>query len=316
MNPLVSVYCLAYNHEKYIRNALEGFISQRTNFRYEVIVHDDASTDNTAGIIKEFADKYPDIIIPIYQTENQYSQKIPIVTTYIYPMIKGKYIAICEGDDYWCDCNKLQSQVDWLENHPEYSFCVHNTISFDVQTGRKKLFNKCRYDKDIPLDDILQGGGAFFHTSSFLLRTEYWKIPDEFKVPGIGDYPRAIYLALCGKVRYLHNIMSIYRMNVEGSFTKRINAAPINKREEVAKQIIQMLHNVDLYTQGTYKKQINHAIQKLIFGFLYEKGDLKAIKKECFDYYTQVDIATKTKLYIRCYLPKFANSIKKFRKHK
>lgn len=94
---MVSVYCLAYNHEKYIRHTLNGFVSQKTNFRYEVFVHDDASTDNTASIIQEYADKYPDIIKPIFQTENQHSQKIPIIATHILPKMSGKYIAACEG---------------------------------------------------------------------------------------------------------------------------------------------------------------------------------------------------------------------------
>ena len=104
---VVSVYCLAYNHEQYIRDALEGFVRQKTNFRYEVLVHDDASTDNTPAIIREYAQKYPDIIKPIFQTENQYSKGVKILPEIIHPKSSGRYIAFCEGDDYWCDENKL-----------------------------------------------------------------------------------------------------------------------------------------------------------------------------------------------------------------
>ena len=93
MSTLVSVYCLTYNHEKYIKDALEGFINQKTDFEYEVFVHDDASTDNTAKIIKEYAQKYPHIIKPILQKENQYSKGVKIFYQYIYPRISGKYIA-------------------------------------------------------------------------------------------------------------------------------------------------------------------------------------------------------------------------------
>ena len=124
----VSVYCLAYNHEKFIRNTLDGFVSQKTNFKYEVIIHDDASTDNTTNIIREYEEKYPDIIKPIYQTENQYSKGIGIIPNYIVPRIRGKYVAACEGDDYWCDDYKLQKQFDYMEKHSECSMCVHNTI--------------------------------------------------------------------------------------------------------------------------------------------------------------------------------------------
>lgn len=120
---MVSIISLAYNHASYIRECLDGFMMQKTNFAFEVLIHDDASTDGTADIIREYEAKYPDIIKPIYQTENQYSKGIPIGCTYLYPRAKGKYIALCEGDDYWTDPLKLQKQVDFLESHPDYVMC-------------------------------------------------------------------------------------------------------------------------------------------------------------------------------------------------
>ena len=121
---VVSVLCTAYNHEKYIRSALDGFVNQKTNFRYEVLINDDASTDHTAAIIAEYEAKHPDIIKPVYQTENQYSKGVSITKSILFPQSKGKYTAICEGDDYWCDENKLQKQVDFLESHQEYAACL------------------------------------------------------------------------------------------------------------------------------------------------------------------------------------------------
>ena len=112
---IVSIITLTYNHEPYIRECLDGNLMQQTSFKFELLIHDDASTDNTANIIREYAAKYPNIIKPIYQTENQYSQKVPIGCTYLYPRAQGKYIALCEGDDYWTDPLKLQKQVDFLE---------------------------------------------------------------------------------------------------------------------------------------------------------------------------------------------------------
>lgn len=122
---IVSIKCTAYNHEKYIRETLEGFIMQKTNFRFEAIVHDDASTDNTADIIREYAEKYPDIIKPIYETENQYSKKDGSLLRIMNEASRGKYFALCEGDDYWTDPYKLQKQVDFLESHPDYVLCSH-----------------------------------------------------------------------------------------------------------------------------------------------------------------------------------------------
>ena len=125
MQTLLSIICTAYNQEKYIKQALDGFVSQKTNFKFQVIIHDDASTDKTAEIIKEYQKKYPDIIKPIFQTENQYSKGISISKNILFPLVNSKYVAICEGDDYWTDPYKLQKQVDFLEANPDYSICFH-----------------------------------------------------------------------------------------------------------------------------------------------------------------------------------------------
>src|SRR5690606_24868156 len=115
--PLVSICCITYNHVKYIRQCLDGFLIQKTNFSYEIIVHDDASTDGTAEIIKEYVKRFPNIFIPICQTENQHSKGIRgVFAKFVFPKSNGKYIAMCEGDDYWTDPLKLQKQVDILES--------------------------------------------------------------------------------------------------------------------------------------------------------------------------------------------------------
>lgn len=119
-NLLVSIQCCTYNQDKYISDALDGFLLQKTTFPFEVIVHDDASTDRTADIIREYEKKYPDIIKPIYEKENQYSKHDGSLSKIVQNASKGKYIAFCEGDDYWIDENKLQMQVDFLEKNPEY----------------------------------------------------------------------------------------------------------------------------------------------------------------------------------------------------
>ncbi len=138
-DPLVSIRCTVYNHEPFLRQCLDGFVMQQTTFPFEAIVHDDASTDGSAAIIGEYAEKYPDIIKPIYETENQYSKHdgslAKIMNAAIHPA--AKYIALCEGDDYWTDPQKLQIQVDFLETHPDYSFSVHE---YKVWNEVKKEF--------------------------------------------------------------------------------------------------------------------------------------------------------------------------------
>ena len=128
---LVAVQCLVFNHEPYLRQCLDGFVMQKTNFRFVVIVHDDCSTDGSASIIREYAEKYPNLFHVIIQPQNLYSRGISPTREYINPIIeqlKPKYIAMCEGDDYWTDPHKLQKQVDFLEEHQNYSFTFHKAV--------------------------------------------------------------------------------------------------------------------------------------------------------------------------------------------
>lgn len=245
---MVSIYCLAYNHEPYIRDCLEGFVNQKTNFKFEVLIHDDASTDKTADIIREYEAKYPDIIKPIYQTENQYSQGIKFGKKYIYPKMRGKYVAFCEGDDYWCDNNKLQKQFDFLESHPEYSFCVHNSYKLNCTDGTKTEICKLKEDNDITLEDIVMRMGEFFQTSSHFLRREYLEQPDAFPNYNFGDYQRAIYLALSGKVRYLSDIMSVYRQMSVGSWSSA-NKKNVQREYDHRLKACELLIKIDEYSE-------------------------------------------------------------------
>ena len=134
--PLVSIQCLVYNHEPYLRQCLDSFVMQKTNFKFEAIVHDDVSTDGSAAIIREYAEKYPDIIKPIFETENQFSKRDGSIQRIMTLACRGKYIAFCEGDDYWTDPMKLQKQVDFMEANPEYSFCCHRFKRFFQDTNK------------------------------------------------------------------------------------------------------------------------------------------------------------------------------------
>jgi glycosyltransferase involved in cell wall biosynthesis len=160
-DPLVSICCITYNQEKYIGDTIDGFLMQRTNFPFEIIVHDDASTDGTAEIVGKYATQYPDIIRPILQKENQWSKGIYASPTYVWPQAKGKYIALCEGDDYWTDPLKLQKQVDFLESHPSYVLVSSNIRCVDADRNEvtdSPVSNNQRLNshiKDISFFDML-----------------------------------------------------------------------------------------------------------------------------------------------------------------
>lgn len=216
---MVSIRCIAYNHEKYIRDALEGFVMQKTNFRFEAIVHDDASTDGTAAIIREYAEKYPDIIKPIYETENQYSKHDGSLWRIMNEACVGKYIAMCEGDDYWIDPYKLQKQVDFLDNNPTYSIIWHDAY---IESNGKiiKQYKRYNTDSESPISDIIYNGGLFIPTASILVKKDIFvSLPD---ISVRCDYTIQMYSAYMGKAYYIKTPMCVYRYNSAGSWTSKI----------------------------------------------------------------------------------------------
>ena len=230
---MVSVSCLAYNHEKYIKRCLDGFVMQKTSFKFEVIVHDDASTDGTADIIREYADKYPDIIKPILQTENKYSKKIPITKTFVYPMMRGKYVAFCEGDDFWIDENKLQLQYEAMESHPECNFCTHYVNKQDVATSsvidtfpsKNCGFVTGILDKSKVIE--LSMNTFLFQLSSYFIRkseldTYLYNPPEFVQLMPTGDTAYMIYFSINGGVLFIDKTMSNYNYGTEGSWTKQV----------------------------------------------------------------------------------------------
>ncbi len=219
---VVSVVCNTYNHERYIRKALDGFVMQNTNFKYEVLVHDDASTDSTAEIIREYERMYPEIIKPIYQTINQYSQGIA-PGNFQFPRVKGKYIALCEGDDYWIDPCKLQKQFDAMEENPDVDICAHAAEEIDATTGKIiKYIAPCDETCIIPTKDVIQGGGGFVATNSLFYRTNINNNMPEFRKYLPLDYTTQVHGSMRGGMLYLSDCMSVYQFMTINSWTVRV----------------------------------------------------------------------------------------------
>lgn len=214
MDPIISISCVTYNHEKYIAQCLDGFLMQKTTYTYEILVHDDASTDGTADIIRTYADRYPDIIKPILQTENQYSKGIRVSAVFNWSRAQGKYIALCEGDDYWTDPNKLQKQVDFLEGHAEFVGTAHNFQPVD-EDGRSiryfKQFPAHVYDKkDAENLKWLGQVGTFVFRNIFRdMEPAVWN--GYLNCKAIGDRKLSLLLGCTGPVYYFAEQMSCYR---------------------------------------------------------------------------------------------------------
>ena len=210
--PLVSICCLTYNHEKYIRKTLDGFLMQCTDFYFEIVIHDDASTDQTANIITEYAKKNPLIFKPLLQTENQRSKyKCGMNPRFNYPRAKGKYIALCEGDDYWTDPYKLQKQIDFLEGNEEFAMCFHDAW---VIEDNKKLHQYVNKSKTVfKTEDLFER--HFIPTASIVFRNNI-KLPDWYSEVQSGDRLLLFFLSLQGNLKYLDEVMSVYRLHDAG----------------------------------------------------------------------------------------------------
>lgn len=212
MRPVVTVCCLAYNHEPFIGQALDGFVMQKTDFPFEVIVHDDASTDKTPGIIRDYAASRPDLFRPVFQTENQYGKtgEYPNIR-FVYPAARGKYIALCDGDDYWADPHKLQRQVDALELRKDCSLCYHDHRVLSGGTFIRPFKEKPR---DYTADELVGMSPQRFNmASSTILFRNYFSEStrrdfEEFK----SHYMLCVMLGMYGGARYVDDMMpSVYR---------------------------------------------------------------------------------------------------------
>ena len=282
---LVSIQCLVYNHEPYLRQCLDGFVMQKTNFKFEAIVHDDVSTDGSAAIIHEYAEKYPDIIKPIFETENQYSKKDGSLMKIMNSACKGKYIALCEGDDYWIDPLKLQKQVDFLEKNLEYTMCCSDAII----KGDFLEYDWSRYsnNQSIPTEDMILGGGLFVQTATLLFRNYLLRndiYPEFAKKCHVGDYPLQIFAALEGKVFWFAEKQCVYRFEAANSWTKKNNTLELEARLKSLHSEIDMLQGMDLYSHNKYsasfRKRQAYSVYNLL---LAHHSNYKVIREEFED---------------------------------
>lgn len=217
---LVSIRCLVYNHEPYLRQCLDGFVMQKTNFAFEAIVHDDASTDKSADIIKEYVEKYPDIIKPIFETENQYSKRDGSIRRIMNDATSKttKYIAFCEGDDYWTDPLKLQKQFDFMEANPDYSLCFHPAyVKFENGIQERTLFGEWKETDYNGLDIIRQWtiptASVFFRAKFY--NKKYFEIANDRRFI-YGDIVLFEYMSTKGRIKCINEVMSVYRRNAGG----------------------------------------------------------------------------------------------------
>lgn len=315
---MVSICCITYNHEKFIRQALDGVLMQKVNFKYEIIVHDDASTDNTANIIREYEKKYPDIIKPIYQIENQFQKGVK-GSLIAYNHAKGKYIAICEGDDYWIDENKLQLQVDYMEQNPTCTFCFHDAKIFDMRSNKFSKWNL--ENKAFKKKDRIYNAGeldlyGFIPTASFMFRTEYIaQLPEWTKTAVVGDRTIKLIMSSYGYAYQIDKVMSVYRVGIGNSTMDRIKKE--NEDIELAighwTKIERIINQFNEFSNYKYDMLLKISKDEIERNRLIAKGKYKEVianKK----YRIFFNKKTLVRLWVQEYMPNVYKSIKYFKK--
>lgn len=288
---MVSVLCAAYNHEKYIRQCLDGFVMQKTSFPFEVIVHDDASTDGTADIIREYEAKYPDLIKPIYQTENQYSQGISISKNYLLPNAHGKYVALCEGDDYWTDPVKLQKQVVYMEKHPQCTLCFTNgrylrggsLLGHVVPIPRRGKFMKSNSDYNTGEMALLD----FVPTASLLYPRWVHEHRPQIRTNSFGgDTFTRLYTTNLGYAHFINEDTCVYRQDVPNSATAVWGS---NKERYInaTKALISLMDDMDEITNHKYHEQFEYNKTVYEYGILEKEENHEALRSRKYRRYAK-----------------------------
>lgn len=300
--PLVTVRCCTYNQEKFIRQTLDGFVMQQTNFPFEAIVHDDASTDGTAKIVLEYAEKYPDIIKPIIETENQYSKGDGSLSRIMNAHTKGKYVAFCEGDDYWTDPMKLQKQVDYMEMHPNCTMTCSRADLFSEK--RKCVAGEHRNKKKsqiLPAEEVITKGGGYIVTCSCMLQTKILleKINIEYlRNCWVGDYPNQMLCALKGYIYYFDDKMVVYRVENSSSWSGKFDVKDDRAFKGKCSTMNMFLGLSKDFPR--YKKQFEKACNKALFGTMHGLGrDKEKMMELKANYWNVMSFVNKVRLSVK-----------------
>ena len=240
----VSVICITYNQSSYLKSAIESILDQKTSFNYEIIVHDDCSNDGTSEILMELSGRYPDKIVALFEEENQYSKGVDIVADLIQNKASGKYIAFCEGDDFWIDENKLQTQYDAMEKHLECDMCAcwGCTVTEDGNEEVSQI-RPLEHDGILPMESVIIGGGQYLVTAGlFFRKSMYDKMLSFEKVIPL-DYAQQLKGALRGGIYYIDRKMAVYRRYAKGSWTNDVlkNNVKLKQQWEKEKNILYCL---------------------------------------------------------------------------
>lgn len=306
----VSVLITTFNQKDYIQECIDSCMAQETNFNFEILINDDCSTDGTKDIVLSYAERYPDLVKVLTHQENMYSKGFSPNRDFLYPIAKGKYLALCEGDDYWCDTLKLQRQYDAMENNPDAPFCVHSSKNINATNNSLISINR-PYSKDTVVSrSRLLGEVHGFATASYFIRRSVY---DSYIRSGMayqkahGDFNMSIYFAVLGPVLYLEKTMSVYRCFAKGSINESIFLAKCNDRYKILERnYLNRCSSLDYLNEITNKEfcdEIDNGKRFCEYNFLYDCAKIKELKTKYSARYKQESLKNRLKLYLKHYFP-------------
>ncbi len=317
--PLVTVILPTHNHAPFIAQAIESILEQETEYPFDILLHDDASTDGTADICRDYAVRYPDRITLIAQTVNQYQFDRRIQSHILFPLVKAKYTAILDGDDYWCDKQKLQKQVGYLEAHPDCTMCIASGDQVDVNGNLLFRVKPYAHDCMADVNDMIRGGGNFCATGTIVAPTALLNAMPEFTmVTEVEDVPVQLWGAVEGYIWYFADRMVVYRAAVPGSWSARQFASTLPTRLETHRTVRELLIGFDAYTKGKYHDAFAYAIGYQEFQTLCLTHDMKALKSPPYRaYYERLSAKRRARLWAEKLFPHLtARLIERMRQQK
>ena len=273
--PIVSISCITFNHEKYIRDALEGFIMQRTTFPFVIVILDDASTDGNPEIIREYEKKYPKLFRCFLLKENTWGKpnRREIIKPYLDAREEGKYIALCEGDDYWTDPYKLQKQVDFLEANEGYSLCFHRFFIIDEESKSLSPFIR---KQSSTIVDFAQMRIPIQPLTTMFRNELKPIIPADYILRMTGANFLFLRLAEIGKFKYMKDPMAVYRIHSGGIWSGKNR---LEKEKMAIDNIVCMIDYIN-HRKSIRKILISQYFKKVLITMLYSiyQKDVYSIK--------------------------------------
>lgn len=306
--PEVSVLLITYNQEEYVAQALDSFLMQETSFPFEILVNDDCSTDGTTEVLLEYERRHPEKITVVTHDENQYSQGRMPIASFLMPIARGRYVAMCEGDDYWTCPHKLQRQYDVMSANPALTACVHASENVQASTGRRiSAKHFMDHDGNVDLADMLDVVQCFA-TNSLFIRADAMRTyitSDIVKTPADGDHKLNLFFAATdGGMYYLDTEMSAYRFLAKNSINRRMlmggDLDALARKNHDGR--VELLRAIDAYTHGAYHEQVLHGIDSMDYAYHRDIRDYRGLKRRWPERFRRESLPARADAFLYTYV--------------